>query len=36
MDEVMTGETAHSMLREEIISGQTTRRLSSIAFKLEP
>lgn len=36
MDEVMSGETAHSMLREEIISGQTTRRLSSIAFKLEP
>jgi crotonobetainyl-CoA:carnitine CoA-transferase CaiB-like acyl-CoA transferase len=36
MDEVLASNTAQAMIREEMISDQPTRRLSSIAFTLEP
>jgi hypothetical protein len=35
MDEVMTSTAAQTMIREEIIDGRPTKRISSIAFKLE-
>jgi crotonobetainyl-CoA:carnitine CoA-transferase CaiB-like acyl-CoA transferase len=35
MDDVMRSEAAQSMIREEVLSGIQTRRLSSVAFKLE-
>lgn len=35
MAQVMEGTTARQMIREEVIDGQLTRRISSIGFKLE-
>jgi hypothetical protein len=35
MAQVMEGATAKKMIREEIIDGQLTKRMSSIGFKLE-
>lgn len=35
MDEVMTSAAAQTMIREEIIDGRPTKRISSVAFKLE-
>ena len=36
MDEVMESSAAQHMIREEMIEGKMTRRMSSIAFRLEP
>jgi crotonobetainyl-CoA:carnitine CoA-transferase CaiB-like acyl-CoA transferase len=35
MAQVMEGTTARQMIREEVIDGQLTKRMSSIGFKLE-
>lgn len=34
MDDVLSSKTAQEMIREEIIHGETTKRLSSIAFRI--
>jgi len=36
MNEVMESKAAQAMLREETIDGKPTKRLSTVAFKLEP
>jgi crotonobetainyl-CoA:carnitine CoA-transferase CaiB-like acyl-CoA transferase len=35
MDEIFSGEFEKTMIREELISGQLTKRVTSIAFRLE-